>query len=45
MPTRGPIATRRYVLGAVFIYQLTLLHRSEHGGDLRVGLAAFLKAA
>jgi hypothetical protein len=29
----------------VFVYQLTLLHRHEHGGDLRVGLEPFLKAA
>lgn len=45
VPTRGLPATRRYVLGAVFVYQLILLHRSEHGGDLRVGLKACLKAA
>ncbi len=45
VPTRGLMATRRYVLGAVFVYQLTLLHRHEHGGDLRVGLKPFLKAA
>ena len=45
VPTRGLLATRRYVLGAVFVYQLTLLHRHEHGGDLRVGLKPFLKAA
>ena len=45
MPTRGLLATRRCLLGAVFVYQLTLLYRFEHGGDLRVGLKAFLKAA
>ena len=45
VPTRGLVATRRYVLGAVFVYQLTLLYRFEHGGDLRVGLKAFLRAA
>jgi hypothetical protein len=45
VPTRGLVATRRYVLGAVFVYQLSLLHRHEHGGDLRVGLKPFLKAA
>jgi Transposase DDE domain len=45
VPTRGLVATRRYVLGAVVVYQLTLLHRHEHGGDLRVGLKPFLKAA
>ena len=45
VPTRGLLATRRYILGAVFVYQLTLLYRFEHGGDLRTGLTAFLKAA
>jgi Transposase DDE domain len=45
VPTRGLVATRRYVLGAVFAYQLILLHRHEHGGDLRIGLKPFLKAA
>jgi hypothetical protein len=45
VPTRGAIATQRYVLGAVFVYQLTLLHRFQTGGDLRVGLKAFLRAA
>ena len=38
------VTTRRYVLGAVFVYQLTLLHRHQHSGDLRVGLKPFLKA-
>lgn len=45
VPTRGLLATRRYLLGAVLVYQLTLLYRHETGGDLRVGLKAFLKAA
>ena len=45
VPTRGLARTRRFALGAVFVYQLVLLHRFEHGGDLRVGLKAFLKAA
>lgn len=45
VPTRGLTASRRYVLGAVLVYQLTLLHRHEHGQDLRVGLKPFLKAA
>jgi hypothetical protein len=45
VPTRGLVATGRHVLGAVFVYQLTLLYRFEHGADLRVGLKAFLKAA
>ncbi len=45
VPTRGLRATRRYVLGAVLVYQLTLLYRYQHGADLRVGLKPFLKAA
>ena len=45
VPTRGLCATRRYVLGAVLVYQLTLLYRHQLGADLRVGLKPFLKAA
>ena len=45
VPTRGLRPTRRYILGAVLVYQLALLHRFETGGDLRVGLKALLKAA
>jgi DDE family transposase len=45
VPTRGLVATRRHVLGAVLVYQLALLHRFEAGADLRVGLKAFLQAA
>jgi len=45
VPTKGLINTRRFVLGAIFVYQLALLYRFEHGLDLRVGLKAFLKAA
>jgi hypothetical protein len=45
VPTRGLVATRRYVLGAVLVYQLTLLYRYQRGADLRVGLKPFLKAA
>ena len=45
VPTRGLIRTQRFALGAVFLYQLTLLYRFEHRLDLRVGLKAFLKAA
>jgi hypothetical protein len=45
VPTRGLVATRRYVLGAVFVYQLTLLYRHQLGADLRVGLKPLLKAA
>jgi hypothetical protein len=47
VPTKGlystPPASR---WGAVFVYQLALLYRHQHGQqDLRVGLKAFLKAA
>jgi hypothetical protein len=45
VPTRGLVATQRWVLGAVFVYQLVLLYRSQLGADLRVGLKSFLKAA
>jgi hypothetical protein len=45
VPTRGLGATRRFALGAIFVYQLTLLYRHQTGADLRIGLKAFLKAA
>jgi len=45
VPTKGLSNTRRFVLGAVFVYQLTLWYRYEHDLDLRVGLKPFLKAA
>jgi hypothetical protein len=45
VPTRGLVATQRFVLGAVLVYQLTLLHRHAVGADLRVGLKPFLQAA
>jgi len=45
VPTKGLVNTKRFVLGAIFVYQLALLYRFEHGLDLRVGLKAFLKAA
>jgi hypothetical protein len=45
VPTRGRVATRRFALGAVFVYQLALLYRVEHHRDLRPGLKAFLDAA
>jgi hypothetical protein len=45
VPTRGLVATQRFALGAIFVYQLSLLPRSQHGADLRVGLKAFLRAA
>jgi hypothetical protein len=45
VPTKGLINTRRFALGAIFVYQLTLWYRNEHEMDLRVGLKPFLKAA
>ncbi len=45
VPTKGLIATQRFALGAIFVYQLALWYRFEHGLELCVGLKAFLKAA
>ncbi len=45
VPTKGLIATQRFALGAIFVYQLALLYRFEHDLPLCVGLKAFLKSA
>ena len=45
VPTRGLVATQRFALGAVLVYQLLLWQRHEHGLDLRLGLKPTLKAA
>ena len=45
VPTRGLVATQRWALGAIFVYQVGLLYRHQLGADLRVGLKPFLKAA
>lgn len=45
VPTKGLIATQRFALGAIFVYQLALLYRFENHLDLCLGLKAFLKAA
>jgi hypothetical protein len=45
VPTKGLVATQRFALGAVLVYQLLLWHRHEHGLALRVGLKPALKAA
>ena len=45
VPTKGLIATQRFALGALFVYQLALWYRFEHHLELCVGLKAFLKAA
>ena len=45
VPTKGKVATRRFALGAVLLYQMALLYRHEQNMDLRVGLKPFLRAA
>jgi hypothetical protein len=45
VPTKGLANTRRFALGAILVYQLSLWYRFEHDLDLRVGLKPFLKAA
>ena len=45
VPTKGLLATQRFALGAILVYQLALLYRFEHDLTLCVGLKAFLKAA
>lgn len=45
VPTKGLLATQRFALGAIFVYQLALLYRLEHDMELCVGLKAFLKSA
>lgn len=45
VPTRDRLATKRFALGAGFVYLLGLRHRFTTGDDLRVGLKAFLCTA
>lgn len=45
VPTRGRCATRRWILGAVLVYQLTIWCRFEAGEELRAGLKPFIRAA
>jgi hypothetical protein len=45
VPTKGLVNTQRFALGAIFVYQLALLYRYEHGMNLRVGLKPFPRAA
>ena len=45
VPPKGLTNTRRFALGAVLVYQLTLWHRHQQHLDLRLGLNACLKAA
>jgi hypothetical protein len=45
VPTRGLVATRRFALGAVLLYQLILWHHAIYDRDLRQGLKPFLRSA
>ena len=45
VPTKGLVPTQRYVLGAVFVYQLALLLHHQQGFLTNAGLKPFLKAA
>jgi len=44
VPTKGLLNTQRFALGAIFVYQLAVLYRFQHGLDLNIGLKAFIKA-
>ena len=45
VPTMGLVATQRYVLGCIFVYQVALWYRAEQGLPLNVGMKPFLRAA
>ena len=45
VPTTGTLATQRYVLGCIFVYQVALWYRCMQGLPLNVGMKAFLRAA
>jgi hypothetical protein len=46
VPTKGTVNTARFALGAVFVYQLALLHRHhERKPEVNRGLKPFLRAA
>jgi hypothetical protein len=44
VPTKGLTASKRFALGAIFVYQIALLYRHEHDLPLNAGLKPFLKA-
>ncbi len=44
VPTTGLLATRRWVLGCVFVYQVALWYRTEQALPLNIGMKAFLRA-
>ncbi len=43
VPAKGLVATRRFALGAILVYQLMVWYRFEHGLELRVRLKSFLR--
>ena len=45
VPTKGLLATRRFALSAILVYQLAILYSFLTDADLRIGLKALLKAA
>ena len=45
VPTKGLVATQRFALGAILVYQLGILYRYKQGLSLNQGLKAFLRAA
>jgi len=45
VPTKGLIAIHRFVLSAVFVYQMTILYYFLQNLDLLLGLKALIKAA
>ena len=45
VPTKGLLATQRFVLGAVLVYQLAVWHRFRTRGRLRADLKPLLQAA
>lgn len=45
VPTKGLVATQRFVLSAVFVYQLAILYCFLYDLDLRIGIKALIKAA
>jgi hypothetical protein len=45
VPTKGLNDTARFALGAVFVYQLALVHRHQRDSVTNRGLKAFLRAA
>lgn len=45
LPTRGLVNTQRFLLGALFVYQLALLYRFHTGQPHQRGIKALIRAA